>query len=843
MTTRCPGLYRPGLRARQLRFRSDRADRRPRERARRFDGVRRAGTPRASRRGRSRRRQQRRLRIAAVSTRCVATSARRRKRNRARRALRGRTRFPFAGGRHRRSGNRASSIGVSPTKALRLPAGAKFRIDASICGPEAARSLPRIAQIFVNAPADLTEDAFERALFRARRLATNALADDENFYVVTLSASTIGYKAMVLPGALRRFYPDLARPELATSAVVFHLRFSTNTTPQWRLAQPFRHLAHNGEINTIRANRTWLQARSGKLVSPLIDFSGLGALVAMEGSDSQSLDNALELLLIGGIALPTAMRILVPPAWSAREDIDADLAAFYEYYALHTEPWDGPAGLVMCDGRYAACALDRNGLRPARWALADDNHLIVASEAGIWDVPASRIVAKGRLGPGEMIAVDLAGHRLLHNADIDALNRGRAPFKQWLREGVTYLESHLIDPGLAAEPFPPATLARFQKLFGLTREERDTVLTSLAEFSVEATGSMGDDTPIAALSGVARPLFDYFRQGFAQVTNPPIDPLRETAVMSLVTQIGVEGNVFELSPENAKQVMLTSPILSQRKLRQLLALPQFAGEAQTFVDLYYADDEDLEAALRRMCARCGGCRPRGIAPDLPERSLSAAARRKTAGACVARDRRNPSGTPCCAPALRLQSHRRNRHRARSASLRVLHRLRRDGGLSVSRVSDLVRSRAKRRARSSGSRGARARPQLPARNPQGSSENPFEDGDLDRCGIPRRAAVRDRRTRSRDCRSLFYRNAGAHRRYALFRSRERAARARARRIRHEHDAGTGRFPEVRAWRRIPRLQPRCRRNAATRGANRRRARLPALRATRRPSRTRGAARSA
>ncbi|HEY6986313.1 MAG TPA: glutamate synthase large subunit, partial [Rhodanobacteraceae bacterium] len=475
-------------------------------------------------------------------------------------------------------------------------------VDASVCGPQAAQAMPRIAQIFVNAAADTDENAFERALFRARRLATNALADDEHFYVVTLSASTIGYKAMVLPAAFRAFFPDLARPELATSSVVFHLRFSTNTMPQWRLAQPFRHLAHNGEINTIRANRTWLMARSGKLVSPLIDFSGLGPLVAMEGSDSQSLDNALELLLVGGIALPTAMRILVPPAWSAREDIDPDLAAFYEYYALHTEPWDGPAGLVLCDGRYAACALDRNGLRPARWALADDNHLIVASEAGLWDYPDARIVAKGRLGPGDMIAVDLAERRLLRNADIDALNRNLAPFKQWLNEGVTYLESHMIDPGLAAEPFPPATLARFQKLFGLTREERDTVLTTLAELGVEATGSMGDDTPIAPLARTARSLYDYFRQGFAQVTNPPIDPLRETHVMSLVTQIGAEGNVFELSPANAKQVMLTSPVLSQRKLRQLLALPQFAGAAQTFVDLYYAEDEGLESALRRMTA-------------------------------------------------------------------------------------------------------------------------------------------------------------------------------------------------------------------------------------------------
>ena len=504
---------------------------------------------------------------------------------------------------------RTQSIDVLETRlrdeGLRVAGWRDVPLDVAVCGASAAALLPHIAQIFVEAPDTLDEPAFERALFRARRLATNALAEDADFYVLTLSAATIGYKAMVLPGALRRFYPDLARPQLETSAVVFHNRFSTNTTPQWRLAQPFRYLAHNGEINTIRANRTWLRARSPKLTSPLIDFSTLGELIAMDGSDSQSLDNALELLLIGGIALPTAMRILIPPAWSAHEDIDADLAAFYEYYALHTEPWDGPAGLVMCDGRYAACTLDRNGLRPARWALSMDRHLVVASEAGVWDVPDSAITAKGRLGPGEMIAVDLVEHRLLHSADIDVLNRGLAPFKQWLREGVTYLESHLIDPSLAAEPFPTGTLLRFQKLFGLSCEERDTVLTALAENGVEPTGSMGDDTPVAAMSALARPLYDYFRQAFAQVTNPPIDPLRETAVMSLVTQIGAEGNIFELSPGNAKQVLLTSPVLSQRKLRQLLALPQFA-DAQCFVDLYYQEDEGLETALRRLCAEVTG---------------------------------------------------------------------------------------------------------------------------------------------------------------------------------------------------------------------------------------------
>ncbi|NUO72104.1 MAG: glutamate synthase large subunit, partial [Frateuria sp.] len=384
-----------------------------------------------------------------------------------------------------------------------------------------------------------------------------------------------------------------------SDAVVFHQRFSTNTTPQWRLAQPFRLLAHNGEINTIRGNRRWMQARAAVLRSPLLDLSDIGPLVRQDGSDSESLDNALEVLLAGGLDLLAAMRVLVPPAFAARENLDEDLAGFYEYYALHSEPWDGPAGLVMCDGHYAACTLDRNGLRPARWALSDDNHLIVASEAGLWDLPASRIVAKGRLGPGEMLAVDFTQHRLLHDADIDAINRARAPFRDWLRAGVSYLESDLIDPSLAAEPLPPDELHRYQKLYGLTREERESVLKAIAELEAEATGSMGDDTPVAAMSHQVRPLFDRFRQAFAQVTNPPIDPLREKLVMSLVTQFGPEGNVLELKPENARQVLVNSPILSQRKLRQLLALPQFAGTPR--FDLDYAPEEGLEAALRRLC--------------------------------------------------------------------------------------------------------------------------------------------------------------------------------------------------------------------------------------------------
>jgi len=483
-----------------------------------------------------------------------------------------------------------------------LPRGWRdVAVADAACGPLGAASRPRIRQIFVDAAADTDEAPFERALFRARRRARAQLADDETFYTVSLSAATIVYKAMAAPGRLREVFADLQRADLAACAATFHQRFSTNTLPNWRLAQPFRLLAHNGEINTIRANRTWMGARAGKWKSPLLDFSDLGALVSPDGSDSQSLDNMLEVLLAGGIDLLAAMRILIPPAYGAQENIDEDLEAFYEYYALHTEPWDGPAGLVICDGRYAACTLDRNGLRPARWARSDDGHLIAASEAGLWDVPDEHIVAKGRLGPGEMLGVDLVGHALLDSKAIDRINAARAPFKRWLREGVAYLESHLIDPGLAAEPFPPEVLARYQKQFALTREERDVVLKALAEDEAEATGSMGDDTPVAVMSLQSRSLYDYFRQAFAQVTNPPIDPLRERLVMSLVTQIGQEGNVFDLSPENARQLMLTSPVLSQRKLRQVLALAEYTDRQRKF-DLYYDERDGLENALKALCA-------------------------------------------------------------------------------------------------------------------------------------------------------------------------------------------------------------------------------------------------
>ena len=409
--------------------------------------------------------------------------------------------------------------------------------DAGACGDEALKTLPRIEHVFVNCRLDIDEAAFNRKLFLARRRAERALErKDPVFYVPSLSASTLAYKGMVMPQHLTEFYPDLEDERLTTSVVVFHQRFSTNTLPQWRLAHPYRLLAHNGEINTIQGNRNWAAARGPLFRSPVLpDLTDILPLVSMSGSDSQTLDNMLEVLLMGGLDALHAMRLLVPPAWQTVDSLDADLRAFYEYYATHMEPWDGPAGIVLTDGRYAACTLDRNGLRPARYVITRNRHLTIASETGVWDYAPEDVVRKGRLGPGEMLALDLQTGELLDSRRIDDILKSRHPYKTWLKKGVRYLESDLIDPRLAAEPMDRDTLAQYQKMFNITAEERDEIIRVLAEDESEAVGSMGDDTPMPVLSSKVRSLYDYFRQQFAQVTNPPIDPLRESIVMSLQT--------------------------------------------------------------------------------------------------------------------------------------------------------------------------------------------------------------------------------------------------------------------------------------------------------------------
>jgi glutamate synthase (NADPH/NADH) large chain len=472
--------------------------------------------------------------------------------------------------------------------------------DPSVCGDEALRTLPRIEQVYVNADDKTPRGRFNRRLFLARRRAEKRLGECAT-YIASLSSVTISYKGMIMPGALPEFFPDLKDPRLESSVCVFHQRFSTNTLPQWRLAQPFRFLAHNGEINTINGNRNWAQARARNFLSDkLDDISDLDPIISLTGSDSSSLDNMLEVMRAGGMDVLQAMRILMPPAWQAVDDLDPDVRAFYEFFDCQMEPWDGPAGIVLTDGRYAACCLDRNGLRPARYVITNDRHITVASEIGVYDYDEKDVVSKGRLGPGQMLAVDLVNGTLLENDDIHDILKTRAPYKKWLKQGVRYLDSELVDTHIAAEPMDPATLASYQKMFNLTREELHDVVSVLATAEQEAVGSMGDDTPMAVLSEKIRSPFDYFRQQFAQVTNPPIDSLRERIVMSLQTNIGRESSLFDIGPEHAEQVIMNSPVLSQRKLRQLLSDDMY-GDSYAQVDLNVDESMPLPEALDQVC--------------------------------------------------------------------------------------------------------------------------------------------------------------------------------------------------------------------------------------------------
>jgi glutamate synthase (NADPH/NADH) large chain len=476
-------------------------------------------------------------------------------------------------------------------------------VDTSVCGAYALNILPHFEQVFVNAPAGMDEDRFERALYIARRQAEKTLEPtDPVFYLPTLSSRVIGYKGLVMPDKLPRFYPDLSDERFASSLITFHQRFSTNTWPQWRLAQPFRYLAHNGEINTLQGNRNWSRARERKFATPLIpDMDAVRPMVSTTGSDSCSLDNMVEGLTMGGAGLFRSLRMVIPPAWQNIEAMDPDIRAFYEYNSMHMEAWDGPAGIVLNAGRYGVCILDRNGLRPARWVLTTDRILTVASEVGVWQYAPENVLMKGRVRPGQMIAADLDTGRLLMPEDIDNELKGRHPYRQWLKELARRLDLPAHEDEHLACMDAPSLLTQ-QKLFNVSFEERDQILRVLAEDGQEAIGSMGDDTPMAVLSQKVRSPFDYLRQQFAQVTNPPIDPIREAIVMSLATCFGPERNLFEESPEHAHRLEVASPLLSGDAYRALLAQTDPAFRALT-LDLHYDPAIELKTALELLTAR------------------------------------------------------------------------------------------------------------------------------------------------------------------------------------------------------------------------------------------------
>lgn len=472
--------------------------------------------------------------------------------------------------------------------------------DASVLGEIAAAALPKIEQVFVGAADDMSDQALAIALFVARRKAELAVGESDYFYICSLSDAVVSYKGLMMPADLTAFYPDLADERMETAICVFHQRFSTNTLPKWPLAQPFRYLAHNGEINTIMGNRNWAEARAAKFQTDLLpDLESIAPLVNRTGSDSSSLDNMLEVLLAGGMDINRAICTLVPPAWQNVEDFDPDTRAFFEYSSMHMEPWDGPAGMVMTNGRYAICMLDRNGLRPARYVVTKNRFITLASEIGTHSYKPEDVVAKGRVGPGQILSVDTFTGNIRHTRDVHDELKSANPYTLWLKENTIRIESTLggeIEPEQMSED----ELQVHQKLYNVSFEERDQVLRPLAETGQEAVGSMGDDTPMAVLSNLQRPLYDYFRQQFAQVTNPPIDPLRESIVMSLETCLGSEQNIFDDSPEHARRIALSSPVLSPAKFSQLMEF-EHADFTQRRVSLLYSpESEGLQAAIERI---------------------------------------------------------------------------------------------------------------------------------------------------------------------------------------------------------------------------------------------------
>lgn len=474
--------------------------------------------------------------------------------------------------------------------------------DISTLGEIAKSNLPSIAQVFVDAPPGWRNRDLERRLYMARRRAEKRITD-ERFYVASLSCLVTIYKGLMMPVDLPNFYLDLADIRMQTAICLFHQRFSTNTSPQWHLAQPFRYLAHNGEINTIKGNRQWSRARTHRFQSPLLpDLQDAAPFVNEKGSDSSSLDNMLELFLAGGMDLYRGMRLLMPPAWQNSPLMDDDLKAFYEFNSMHMEPWDGPAGVVVTNGRHVACNLDRNGLRPARYVITRDGFITLASEVGIWDYGEDEVVEKGRLGPGEMFAIDTYTGKIFDSSAIDNELKVRHPYRQWLDNNIRRLIpfDQLDGELIGQRVFNDQEIAQYHKMFNYSYEEIHQVVKTLAENGQEATGSMGDDTPMAVLSSQPRSLYDYFRQQFAQVTNPPIDPLRERYVMSLGTCIGREHNVFNETTGHADRILFATPILMYTGLKQLRELDPEHYRSDTLT-LNYDQEEGLEAAILRLC--------------------------------------------------------------------------------------------------------------------------------------------------------------------------------------------------------------------------------------------------
>lgn len=476
-----------------------------------------------------------------------------------------------------------------------------------VLGRAARDAMPTIRQVYVSRRR-LAPSAFERKLYVIRKLVENRVAalglDREGtFHVASLSAETIVYKGLLLPDQLARFYPDLHEADMVSAIAVVHSRFSTNTFPTWELAQPFRFIAHNGEINTVRGNRNSMTARRALLQSA--KFGGslerLFPIIVPGKSDSAQFDNMLELLVLGGRSLPMAMMMMIPEAWDQNELMDEERRAFYQYSSSLMEPWDGPAAIVFTDGHLVGGTLDRNGLRPARYLVTHDDRVILASETGVLDVPPERVRKKGRLTPGKMLLVDTTDGRIVQDEEAKRDLSSRWPYKRWLEKNTYPLDS--LSPAEARTPLRDDALLQMQRAFGYTDEDLQKIIEPMAKTGKEPIGSMGTDTPLAVLSSQSPTLFSYFHQLFAQVTNPPIDPVRESLVMTLQTAIGPDGNTFEETPEQCHRITMPGPILTSEQLETLAQVEDIGVFEPKRISLLYDISngrDDLEKAVEAL---------------------------------------------------------------------------------------------------------------------------------------------------------------------------------------------------------------------------------------------------
>ena len=468
-------------------------------------------------------------------------------------------------------------------------------------GHDARAVMPRIRQVIIDGSDELRLYVIRRQIEKATK----------NTYVCSCSSRTIVYKGLLLATQIEKFYPDLSDPDFVSPFAIVHQRYSTNTFPSWELAHPFRAIAHNGEINAIKGNLNALAAREPSLkwpeagcpvVTPYqVDLGKILPLIDKGQSDSASLDNIFELLVAAGRDAPHAMMMLVPQAWGRKYHMGHDVRAFYEYHSALMEPWDGPAAVAFTDGRGLGAALDRNGLRPARWTLTKDGLFVLASETGVLDIPAESVARHGRLRPGSLLWLDLEKHRLMEDTELKTYYARRRPYRRWVKE------NHIPVTGLFTEIVPSKLgngergmgngIAREQKRFGWTLEDVELILRPMAETGHEPVGAMGNDAALAALAHRPRVLFDYFHQLFAQVTNPPIDPIREELVMSIMTYIGNEGNILAETPEHARLVKMTRPVLTDDELARLRDIPDFPAKT---LSMFF--DGGLKAALDKLAA-------------------------------------------------------------------------------------------------------------------------------------------------------------------------------------------------------------------------------------------------